>query len=60
MRVDVVTLFPGMVETLLRFGVTGRAVERGLLRWWPGIRATMPMIAIVPWTTGLMAAVRAW
>ncbi|HRF44577.1 MAG TPA: tRNA (guanosine(37)-N1)-methyltransferase TrmD [Candidatus Competibacteraceae bacterium] len=31
MRVDVVTLFPEMVETLLRFGVTGRAVERRLL-----------------------------
>lgn len=31
MRVDVVTLFPEMVETLVRFGVTGRAVERGLL-----------------------------
>lgn len=31
MRVDVVTLFPEMVDTLLRFGVTGRAVERGLL-----------------------------
>lgn len=31
MRVDVITLFPAMVETLLRFGVTGRAVERGLL-----------------------------
>jgi len=31
MRVDVVTVFPEMVETLLRFGVTGRAVERGLL-----------------------------
>ena len=31
MRVDVVTLFPEMIETLLRFGVTGRAVERGLL-----------------------------
>ena len=30
-RVDVVTLIPEMVETLLRFGVTGRAVERGLL-----------------------------
>ena len=30
-RVDVVTLFPEMIETLLRFGVTGRAVERGLL-----------------------------
>jgi tRNA (guanine37-N1)-methyltransferase len=27
----VVTLFPEMVELLLRFGVTGRAVERGLL-----------------------------
>lgn len=32
MRVDVVTLFPEMLETLLRFGVTGRAVERGLLQ----------------------------
>ena len=32
MRVDVVTLFPEMVKTLLRFGITGRAVERGLLR----------------------------
>jgi len=31
MRVDVITLFPEMVETLLRFGVTGRAVERNLL-----------------------------
>lgn len=31
MRVDVVTLFPEMVETLVRFGVTGRAVDRGLL-----------------------------
>lgn len=31
MRVDVITLFPRMIETLLCFGVTGRAVERGLL-----------------------------
>ena len=31
MRIDVITLFPEMVETLLRFGVTGRAVERELL-----------------------------
>lgn len=31
MHVDIVTLFPEMVATLLRFGVTGRAVERGLL-----------------------------
>lgn len=38
MRIDVVTLFPEMVDTLLGFGVTGRAVKRGLLqvqRWNP-------------------------
>ncbi|HLW73952.1 MAG TPA: tRNA (guanosine(37)-N1)-methyltransferase TrmD [Gammaproteobacteria bacterium] len=32
MHVEVVTLFPEMVDTLLRFGVTGRAVERKLLQ----------------------------
>ncbi|MBF2759421.1 MAG: tRNA (guanosine(37)-N1)-methyltransferase TrmD [Ectothiorhodospiraceae bacterium AqS1] len=30
-RVAVVTLFPEMVETVVRYGVTARAVERGLL-----------------------------
>ena len=32
MRIDVVTLFPEMVEQAARFGVTGRALERGLWR----------------------------
>ena len=32
MKIEVVTLFPEMVQTLLRFGVTGRAAERGLLQ----------------------------
>ncbi len=32
MRFDVVTLFPEMVDHALRFGVTGRARERGLVR----------------------------
>jgi tRNA (guanine37-N1)-methyltransferase len=32
MHIEVVTLFPEMVDTLLRFGVTGRAVERKLLQ----------------------------
>jgi tRNA (guanine37-N1)-methyltransferase len=32
MRIDVVTLFPEMVEHATRFGVTGRARERGLWR----------------------------
>jgi len=30
-HVEVVTLFPDMVEGALRFGVVGRALERGLL-----------------------------
>ena len=36
MRFDVVTLFPEMVEDALKYGVTGRARERGLvaLRTW--------------------------
>src|SRR5262245_59619411 len=32
MHVEVVTLFPDMVDGALRFGVVGRAIERGLLR----------------------------
>ena len=31
MHVEVVTLFPEMVDGALRFGVVGRALERGLL-----------------------------
>lgn len=36
MRIDVVTLFPPMFEAVTGYGVTGRAVERGLLdvRLW--------------------------
>src|SRR5690606_35664901 len=36
MRIDVVTLFPEMVENVARFGVTGRAAETGPLdvRGW--------------------------
>ena len=32
MRIDVVTLFPDMIEHAARFGVTGRALQRGLWR----------------------------
>jgi tRNA (guanine37-N1)-methyltransferase len=32
MRIDVVTLFPEMIEHAARFGVTGRALSRGLWR----------------------------
>ena len=36
MRIDVVTLFPAMVEEAAKVGITGRAAERGLwsLRCW--------------------------
>lgn len=36
MRIDVITLFPDMVENVARFGVTGRAAESGKLdlRTW--------------------------
>jgi tRNA (guanine37-N1)-methyltransferase len=43
MRIDVVTLFPEMVGHAARFGVTGRALERGLWRlgvWNPRDFAT--------------------
>ena len=32
MRIDVVTLFPEMVDHAARFGVAGRALQRGLWR----------------------------
>lgn len=43
MRIDVVTLFPELVDHASRFGVTGRALERGLWRlatWNPREFAT--------------------
>jgi tRNA (guanine37-N1)-methyltransferase len=45
MRIDVVTLFPELVDHASRFGVTGRALERGLWRlgtWNPRDYATDP------------------
>ncbi|HEX9300777.1 MAG TPA: tRNA (guanosine(37)-N1)-methyltransferase TrmD [Casimicrobiaceae bacterium] len=43
MRVDVVTLFPELIDRAARFGVTGRALEKGLWRlgtWNPRDYAT--------------------
>ncbi len=31
MRIDLITIFPDMLEAVMHFGVTGRAVERGLV-----------------------------
>ena len=43
MDIELVTLFPEMVEPAARFGVTGRAIERGIWRlrcWNPRDQAT--------------------
>ncbi|HEY3521895.1 MAG TPA: tRNA (guanosine(37)-N1)-methyltransferase TrmD, partial [Rhodanobacteraceae bacterium] len=43
MRIDVVTLFPDLVQECVKIGVVGRAVERGLLQvqaWNPRDYAT--------------------
>ncbi|HWW22089.1 MAG TPA: tRNA (guanosine(37)-N1)-methyltransferase TrmD [Steroidobacteraceae bacterium] len=32
MHIEVVTLFPGLIQEALRYGVLGRAIERGLLQ----------------------------
>src|SRR5579862_6484165 len=34
LRIAVVTLFPEMIETAARFGITGRALEASLWRLW--------------------------
>jgi hypothetical protein len=59
-RIDVVTLFPEMVEHAARFGITGRARERGLWRLGCGIRATSRPTTIAPSTTARTAADRGW
>ena len=43
MRIDVVTLFPEMIEQAVRFGVTARARERGL--WQLGLWNPRPRLA---------------
>jgi tRNA G37 N-methylase TrmD len=60
MRIDVITLFPELVHHAARFGVTGRALERGIWRSVYGIRAITRLTTIGPWTIGRMAADPGW
>jgi tRNA (guanine37-N1)-methyltransferase len=32
MRIDVITLFPAMIEGQVSYGIQGRAIEKGLLQ----------------------------
>ncbi len=61
MRIDVVTLFPRLVAAVVECGVTGRAVERGLIKvktWNPREYAlvriaasmTVPTVAGQAWS----------
>jgi len=64
---DVITLFPEMFGALTASGITRRAQERGL---YARSAACMPSVSSIRgitwtirtarWTTGLMAADRAW
>jgi tRNA (guanine37-N1)-methyltransferase len=59
-KIDVVTLFPEMVQQAAGVGVTGRAQERGLWRlrtWNPRDFATT---RTARWTTGPTEAGRGW
>ena len=62
MRIEVVTLFPSSIRQALKFGVLGRAVERGIVL---SVRLRGPARAhartcIARWTIGRMAAGREW
>ncbi len=60
MRVDVVTLFPELIGHAARFGVTGRALERGLWRLARGTRAITRRTITGPSTTARTAAGPGW
>jgi hypothetical protein len=60
MHFEVVTLFPELVGLVGRFGVVGRALERGCCGWGRRTRASSRRIRTGPWMTGPTAAARAW
>jgi tRNA (guanine-N1)-methyltransferase len=64
MQMQVVTLFPEMVNTVAEFGVVGRAVERGLLTLQfqdpREYTANIQMMRIARSMTGLTVAGQAW
>jgi tRNA (guanine37-N1)-methyltransferase len=60
MHFEVVTLFPELVGLVGRFGVVGRALERGLLRLGTTDPREFATDRTAAWTTGPTAAVRGW
>ena len=61
MRIVVVTLFPEFVEQALRFGVLGRALERGVLAVETRESAAVRRRTCTGrWTTGRTAAAPGW
>ena len=60
MKIEVVTLFPGMIAGALRFGIVGRALERGLLSVARKIRARTRAMCTARSMIGPTAAGRGW
>ena len=57
---DIITIFPGFFAGIFEHGVVKRAIQGGLLKSRCMICGNSPMTGIVPSTTGLLAAARAW
>lgn len=60
MRIDVITLFPGMFGVVRDLGVTGRPMLRVCGRSRPGTPGISPPTCIARWTTVPMAAGLGW
>ena len=59
-RIDIMTLFPAAVDAMLAASITGRALDRGMLRCTATTYATTLQISRSRWTTTRTAAGRAW
>ncbi len=60
MKADIVTIFPDFFRGPLEYGITRRAQEMGLAKIEVHDLRSLPTIVTAPWTTGLLAAAKAW
>ena len=60
MQIEVVTLFPELIREALKFGVVGRAIERGIVRLGCEDPRGHSKMSIARSMTGRMAVGRAW
>jgi len=60
MKIEIVSLFPPMFDALTGMGITGRAIENGLLACACGTRATTRPTRTGAWTNVRTAVGRGW